>query len=193
VLTVSSFTGSALVGASYTPIFAPLCPGLPALKIIPALHVTAASGTGLVHCAPAHGAEDYNAFQDLGLLGKKEEIVCHVGGAGEFTSQVIETVGESGTALIGESVLDGGSRKVVDLLKEVGALVKIQRIKHRYPYDWRTDKPIIVTCVSLFYCFILSLTCVSMQGHLPVVCEPGRHQGRRASNSWRRFILPSYL
>ncbi|KAF7350467.1 hypothetical protein MVEN_01352200 [Mycena venus] len=145
---VAEVPGSELVGSSYTPIFASLCPGLPALEIIPAPHVTADSGTGLVHCAPAHGAEDYNIFRDLGLLG---EIVCHVGNAGEFTSEVIETVGEAGNVLVGESVLDGGSRKVVALLKEVGALAKIQRIKHRYPYDWRTDKPIIMTATSQWF------------------------------------------
>ncbi|KAJ7039834.1 tRNA synthetases class I-domain-containing protein [Mycena alexandri] len=148
---VAEIPGSELVGASYTPIFAALCPGLPPLEIIPAPHVTADSGTGLVHSAPAHGAEDYNAFRALGLLGKAEEIVCHVGGAGEFTGEVTETVGEAGKVLIGESVLDGGSRKVVELLKQVNALVKIQRIKHRYPYDWRTNKPIIMTATSQWF------------------------------------------
>lgn len=105
-----------------------------------------------MHSAPAHGAEDYNAFRELGLLDKKEEILCHVGGAGEFTTQVAEIVGDDGArGLIGESVLDGGSRKVVQLLKDIGALVKIQRIKHRYPYDWRTDKPIIMTATSQWF------------------------------------------
>ncbi|KAJ7234625.1 isoleucyl-tRNA synthetase [Mycena haematopus] len=136
---VAEMQGAELVGTFYTPIFASLCTTVQPLKIIPARHVTAASGTGLVHCAPAHGAEDYNA------------IVCHVGSAGEFTSQVTETVGEAGNVLIGESVLEDGSRKVVELLKQVGALVKIQRIKHRYPYDWRTDKPIIVTATSQWF------------------------------------------
>ncbi|KAJ7145346.1 tRNA synthetases class I-domain-containing protein [Mycena crocata] len=144
---VTEVPGSELVGASYTPIFAPLCPGLQPLPIIAAPHVTADSGTGLVHSAPAHGAEDYNAFRELGL----EQIICHVGGAGEFTSEVTDTVGEAGKVLIGESVLDGGSRKVVEILKELGALVKIQRIKHRYPYDWRTNQPIIMTSTSQWF------------------------------------------
>jgi isoleucyl-tRNA synthetase len=144
LLALTICTGSDLIGAVYTPIFASFCPGLPALKVIPAPHVTATAGTGLVHCAPAHGAEDYNVFRTLCL---SDEIVCHVGGAGEFTSAVVDTVGDAGKILINESVLDDGSRKVVELLKEVGALVKIQRIKHRYPYDWRTNQPIIMTCV----------------------------------------------
>ncbi|KAJ7839606.1 tRNA synthetases class I-domain-containing protein [Mycena olivaceomarginata] len=149
---VAELLGAELAGTFYTPIFATLCPSLRPLPIITAGHVTSTSGTGLVHSAPAHGAEDYNAFRELGLLDKKEEILCHVGSAGEFTTQVAEIVGDDGArGLIGESVLDGGSRKVVQLLKDIGALVKIQRIKHRYPYDWRTDKPIIMTATSQWF------------------------------------------
>ncbi|KAJ6631136.1 tRNA synthetases class I-domain-containing protein [Mycena sp. CBHHK59/15] len=139
---IAEIPGTELVDVSYNPIFASICP---------APHVTATSGTGLVHCAPAHGAEDYNAFRSLGLLESKEEILCHVGGAGEFTKDVTQCVGDSGKALIGENVLDTGSRKVVEILKEVGALLKIQRIKHRYPYDWRTNKPIIMTSTSQWF------------------------------------------
>ncbi|KAK7046684.1 tRNA synthetases class I-domain-containing protein [Favolaschia claudopus] len=147
---VAEVQGTELVGSSYTPIFSSLHSSRP-LKIIPASHVTAASGTGLVHCAPAHGAEDYHTFQTLGLLDTKDELVCHVGSAGEFTSDVIDVVGEVGQVLIGKEVLDEGSRAVVDLLKQAGALVKIQRIKHSYPYDWRTGKPIIVTATSQWF------------------------------------------
>ncbi|CAK5272919.1 unnamed protein product, partial [Mycena citricolor] len=140
--------GSELVGISYMPIFSL---DLPALHIIPASHVTASSGTGLVHCAPAHGVEDYNSFRELGLLRGESDIVCHVGSAGEFTAQVKEVVGAAGDALIGEAVLDGGSRKVVELLREAGALLKIQRYKHRYPYDWRTGMPVITTSTSQWF------------------------------------------
>ncbi|KAF7300647.1 hypothetical protein HMN09_00950200 [Mycena chlorophos] len=144
--------GSDLVDSSYAPIFSNLSPhaSLDFLRIIPADHVTDSSGTGLVHCAPAHGAEDYLALLNLGLL-KKHEMICHVGSAGEFTKDVVQTVGDAGSVLVGESVLDGGSRKIVELLKEVDALVKIQRIKHRYPYDWRTDQPIILTATSQWF------------------------------------------
>ncbi|KAF7323909.1 hypothetical protein MKEN_00612300 [Mycena kentingensis (nom. inval.)] len=148
--TLLELSGSELVGASYQPMFASLSPQLPLgfLRIVGADHVTNTSGTGLVHCAPAHGAEDYFALQKLLA---KQEMLCHVGSAGEFTKDVVETVGDAGKDLVGESVLDTGSRKVVELLKQVGGLVKIQRIKHRYPYDWRTDKPIIMTATSQWF------------------------------------------
>ncbi|KAJ7057865.1 tRNA synthetases class I-domain-containing protein [Mycena amicta] len=144
--------GSDLVGTSYAPIFSKLSPQLPLdfLQIIPAEHVTDSSGTGLVHCAPAHGAEDYFVLLHRGLLSQRE-MICHVGAAGEFTKDVVQTVGEAGKVLVGESVLDTGSRKIVELLEEVGALVKIRRVQHRYPYDWRTDQPIIMTATSQWF------------------------------------------
>lgn len=122
-----------------------------ALRIIPASYVTADSGTGLVHCAPAHGVDDYNAFRNSGLLtscsSPMQNMICHVDGSGKFTSEIIDIVGEdAGRALIGEEVLKGGGKAVVDLLSSMGdALLGVQRIKHRYPYDWKTEEPVIVT------------------------------------------------
>ncbi|KAG2336295.1 Dbl homology domain-containing protein [Suillus weaverae] len=54
-------------------------------KIIAASHVTSESGSGLVHCAPAHGTEDYLAFRVLGILQGSTDIVCHVDDAGKFS------------------------------------------------------------------------------------------------------------
>jgi len=120
------------------------------LKIIHAPHVTSLSGTGLVHCAPAHGVEDYEAFRSLDLLltptSTTSNVICHVGGQGKFTSEVAEVVGPAlAEKLIGKEVLGDGNKEMVMLLKDMQKVVKIQRIKHRYPYDWKTDKPIIVT------------------------------------------------
>ncbi|KAF7289886.1 hypothetical protein MIND_01363300 [Mycena indigotica] len=150
VTVVLELAGTDLLGTSYAPIFSKLSPEMPLdfLQVVSGDHVTDSSGTGLVHCAPAHGAEDYLSLQ--GLLSR-QEMICHVGAAGEFTKDVVQTVGDVGKTLIGESVLDNGSRKIVELLKEVGALVKIQRIKHRYPYDWRTNQPIIMTATSQWF------------------------------------------
>lgn len=149
--------GADLVDATYRPIFSSLVDQA-SKKIIPASHVTSESGTGLVHCAPAHGAEDYNAFRDLNLLSKPNSVVCHVDGEGRFTEGVIDVIGKDSAGNVqGREVLGEGSKAIVDLLTRLGRLVKIQRIKHRYPYDWKTDKPIIVTyvgqsCLTLMSC-----------------------------------------
>ncbi|KAI0634849.1 isoleucyl-tRNA synthetase [Trametes polyzona] len=162
--------GSALVGATYRPIFAPLHgspESLPSLPIIPSSHVTRDSGTGLVHCAPAHGAEDYAVMQSLGLISSSSpsstslesttsaapsDLVCHVNGLGQFTEDVADVVGKEGASrLANKDVLDQGGREIVSLLTEIGALRKVQRFKHRYPYDWKTDKPVIVLATSQWF------------------------------------------
>lgn len=117
--------------------------------MIGASHVTALSGTGLVHCAPAHGHEDYEAFHTLGLLTHGAEggnILCHVNPKGQFAPDVADVVGPGfAERLVGKGVLGDGNKAMVSLLKEMNRVLKIERIKHRYPYDWKTNEPIIVT------------------------------------------------
>ena len=119
--------------------------------MIPSSHVTPDTGTGAVHCAPAHGDEDYNVFRSLGLLsssGSASGLLCHVDVTGRFTEEVADVVGyHAARDLVGQDVLKGGGKAMVALLEKTGALRKIERIRHSYPYDWRTDEPIIVMCV----------------------------------------------
>ncbi|KAF9447135.1 isoleucyl-tRNA synthetase [Macrolepiota fuliginosa MF-IS2] len=148
---VAGFTGSELVDLPYIPIFSSLM-AQTNMKIIPAPHVTSESGTGLVHCAPAHGAEDYHSFRALNMLSSSDTIVCHVDGEGKFSSDVADVLGsEVAKQVEGKEVLEDGSKGVVDILKRLDRLVKIKRIKHRYPYDWKTNKPIIVTATSQWF------------------------------------------
>ncbi|KAG1872417.1 tRNA synthetases class I-domain-containing protein [Suillus subalutaceus] len=131
---IAEMKGADLVGAQFRS----------APPIIAASHVTSESGSGLVHCAPAHGAEDYLAFRALGLLQGPTDIVCHVDDAGKFSPNVAHIVGEEAAqTLVGQEVLEGVSKAIVKLLESTGSLVKVQGIKHRYPYDWKTGEPII--------------------------------------------------
>lgn len=146
------YIGSELAGARYHSLFGSLTPGVASESpaVINSTHVTPDSGTGLVHCAPAHGIEDYNMFREQNLISSTSSIACHVGEGGLFTNEVAHVVGtEAGESLVGQPVLDSGSRSIVGLLKNIGCLLKVERFKHRYPYDWKTDKPVIVTYVRL--------------------------------------------
>jgi isoleucyl-tRNA synthetase len=143
--------GSDLVGLKYHSLFRNPVRNIEQHKIIPSSHVTAISGTGLVHCAPAHGADDYKAFHALGLLNQSTDIVCHVDLAGRFTDGITDVVGEErGRELVGLEVLYRGGKEMVKVLERLddangeGRLVKVERVNHRFPYDWRTKKPIIV-------------------------------------------------
>ena len=87
------------------------------------------SGTGCVHTAPGHGIDDFHIGKAYGL-----EIYCPVDNAGRFTSEV-EFFG-------GENIFDANP-KIVELLREKGALLHVENYNHRYPHCWRCKNPVI--------------------------------------------------
>jgi isoleucyl-tRNA synthetase len=110
----------------------------------------------------------------VGLISSTSSIVCHVGEGGLFTNDVAHVVGkEAGQRLVEQPVLDNGSRAIVGLLKDMKRLLKIERFKHRYPYDWKTDEPIIVTYVQNFN---------SLRDPYMTLIHIGRH--RNGSPTW---------
>ncbi len=92
-------------------------------------HVTIDAGTGLVHTAPGHGADDFNLGRKYGL-----EIYTPVNHRGEFTADVPQWAGKHVFA---------ANPEIVKLLRETGALIKEERITHSYPHCWRCHNPIV--------------------------------------------------
>ncbi len=86
-------------------------------------------GTGVVHCAPGHGPEDFELGKLYGL-----EAISPVDGAGRFTGDV--------EPFKGEFVRDANP-KIVEYLRERGLLLGEQRIRHRYPVCWRCKSPLV--------------------------------------------------
>ncbi|WIL41514.1 isoleucine--tRNA ligase [Pantoea agglomerans] len=93
-------------------------------------HVTLDAGTGAVHTAPGHGPDDY-------VIGQKYGI------------ETANPVGPDGTYLPGTyPTLDGinvfkANDMIVELLKEKGALLHVEKLLHSYPHCWRHKTPII--------------------------------------------------
>lgn len=114
--------GSDLVGVRYTHLFGDGA-------VIHSRYVTSA-GTGLVHTAPAHGHEDYEVLPVA-------ELKCPVDDDGCFTSA-------AAPELAGKAVLGKGTDAVIEMLQQHGSLFAEERIRHRYPYDWKTKQPIII-------------------------------------------------
>ena len=102
-------------------------------------HVTAESGTGLVHTAPNHGHDDF-------IVGKKYNLgmISLVDDRGIFNA-------DAGEELAGLSVLKEGNAKVVEILTANGMLIKEEAYNHKYPYDWRTKKPVIVRATEQWF------------------------------------------
>ncbi|MGA7615559.1 MAG: isoleucine--tRNA ligase [Thermoanaerobaculia bacterium] len=92
-------------------------------------HVTLDAGTGLVHTAPGHGAEDYLVGQEYGL-----PVFTPVNHRGEFTDDVPEWEGIQ---------VFKANQSIVDRMQENGSLLAHERISHSYPHCWRCKNPVI--------------------------------------------------
>jgi len=92
-------------------------------------YVTLDAGTGLVHTAPGHGADDFATGRRYGL-----EIYTPVNHRGEFTAEVPHWAGLH---------VFKANPKIVEHLRETGVLVLGEQITHSYPHCWRCKNPII--------------------------------------------------
>ena len=108
-------------------------------KVITAEYVTMDTGTGQVHTAPGHGADDYSAGIQHGL-----PILSPVDEQGRFTAEVGVPAWE------GLLVFDA-NRKVIERLAESGALLGEQAYQHSYPHCWRSKTPIIFRAVEQWF------------------------------------------
>jgi isoleucyl-tRNA synthetase len=112
-----------------------------AVPLLAGDHVTEEAGTGFVHTAPGHGADDYAVWRAHG----HHEIPETVGPDGAFYDhvplfaglKVIETEGK-------KAGKEGPANKaVIDKLIEAGALLARGRLEHAYPHSWRSKAPLI--------------------------------------------------
>ncbi|AWW34057.1 isoleucine--tRNA ligase [Mannheimia varigena] len=92
-------------------------------------HVTTDGGTGLVHTAPDHGVDDFVVARKYNI-----EMAGLISNDGKFKAET--------PFFAGLGVFESND-KVVEKLQEVGALLKLSRIKHSYPHCWRHKTPII--------------------------------------------------
>ena len=105
-------------------------------------HVTEDAGTGFVHTAPSHGADDFEIWvKNFG----QEGIPFTVDGEGRFTKEAPGFEGLEIIQLEGKNLgKDGPANKaVMDKLIEVGALLARGQLKHSYPHSWRSKAPLI--------------------------------------------------
>ncbi|XP_050068503.1 isoleucine--tRNA ligase, mitochondrial [Anopheles maculipalpis] len=100
------------------------------LPFLPASHVKAEKGTGLVHTAPAHGPEDF-----LVCLERKISIENLINERGLYNDH-------APPFLRGKYALTEGNTLVTEALKD--CVLKLSSIVHSYPIDWRTKRPVML-------------------------------------------------
>ncbi|RYZ22329.1 MAG: isoleucine--tRNA ligase [Chitinophagaceae bacterium] len=100
--------------------------------------VTTEDGTGIVHTAPAFGADDYKVGKkyNIGILTLVDREGKFVEGVGPYSNRFIKDYKSA------PDYTDVNVDISVDLKKE-GRAFKVEKYEHSYPHCWRTDKPVV--------------------------------------------------
>jgi isoleucyl-tRNA synthetase len=126
---VDHFKGKKLKGMKYRPLFTFMPLEKPAHYVILGDFVTTEDGTGLVHIAPAFGAEDMEASKEFDL-----PVLMTVGPDGAFLPSI--------TPWRGVFVKDADP-SITEDLRQRGLLYRAETYTHTYPFCWRCDTPLL--------------------------------------------------
>jgi len=107
-------------------------------KIVLGDFVTTEDGTGIVHTAPAFGADDYKVGQknNLGIITLVDRAGKFVEGVGEFSGRYVKNYKD-------EKEYQDVNVDISVKLKKENRAFKVEKYEHSYPHCWRTDKPIL--------------------------------------------------
>ncbi len=145
---VASFTGNDLAGLSYDQLLPSnantlakiqeITPDAQPFKVVLGDFVTTEDGTGIVHTAPAFGADDFKVGKanNLGILTLVDKQGKFVDDMGEFSGRFVKNYKDD------PNYVDVNVDIAVQL-KLAGQAFKVEKYEHSYPHCWRTDKPII--------------------------------------------------
>ena len=133
---IETFKGQKLVGLRYEPLF-PHFADQQAFRVLSDDFVGADDGTGLVHAAPAFGEQDFFVCSR-----EKIEPVCPVDQNGKFTKEIPEFEG---------LFVKDADKQIIKGLKESGRIFHHGQIRHRYPFCWRSDSPLIYKAVRTWF------------------------------------------
>ncbi|KAF7599818.1 MAG: isoleucine--tRNA ligase [Candidatus Dactylopiibacterium carminicum] len=98
------------------------------------------AGTGIVHCAPAYGVDDFNIWRANGR--SFDEILSPVQGNGVYGPSL---------EFFGGQHIWKANPQIVEKLREVGALLKHETISHSYMHCWRHKTPIIYRATAQWF------------------------------------------
>ena len=107
-------------------------------------YVTMDTGTGAVHTAPAHGADDFMTGVKYGL-----DLHCDVDDAGVIRTGLPEYQGQQ---------VFKANQPIVELLKSRGVLLGFEKVEHSYPHCWRCHNPVIFRATEQWF--------IAMEGKL---------------------------
>ncbi|HEY9089822.1 MAG TPA: isoleucine--tRNA ligase [Anaerolineaceae bacterium] len=126
---VDRFKGKSLKGKRYQPLFTFIPPNKPAHRVVLANFVTTEDGSGLVHIAPAYGADDMQVSLEEDL-----PVIMTVAPDGTFISEVRPWAGK---------FVKDADRFIIEDLAARGLLFRTEIYTHTYPFCWRCSTPLL--------------------------------------------------
>ncbi|KAM7488581.1 hypothetical protein LguiB_026065 [Lonicera macranthoides] len=140
---LDKFSGASLVGTKYVPLFDYFMDFSDmAFRVVADDYVTSDSGTGIVHCAPAFGEDDYRVCIENQIITKGENLVVAVDDDGCFTERITDFC---------RRYVKEADKDIVQSVKEKGRLIKSGSFMHSYPFCWRSDTPLIYRAVPSWF------------------------------------------
>ena len=164
--------GSELVGVGYLPPFDYFGEERDrgAFRILPSEFVTTDDGTGLVHMAPAYGEADYLTLQAAGL----NALVDPIDAQGRFTEAVPDVAGRN---------LKDADAILIGLLKEGGLLYRNDRVRHSYPFCYRTGTPLMYKAIPSWFVRVEQIK-DQLVAHNETIHWVPEHVGQRRFGNW---------
>jgi len=168
---IKQIEGDRLTDLKYEPLFPYFADTQKAFRVINAIFVTTADGTGIVHIAPAFGEDDFN-------VGEKEKIplVQHVDMTGRFIDAVTDFVG------LEVKPIDDPQRTDVEIIKWLAAKNKIfskEKIEHSYPHCWRCDTPLLNYATSSWFVKVMDFKEQMIKNNKQINWVPGHFKEGR--------------
>ncbi len=136
---IETFSGKELANLEYESLF----PELPVQKnvkpkvVLSEQFVSLQEGTGLVHCAPGHGREDYKVGREYNL-----PVLCPVNMDGTYKKEAGKYAGK---------FVKEADKEIIADLESKGALFHKETITHDYPQCWRCKTPLLFLAVEQWF------------------------------------------
>jgi isoleucyl-tRNA synthetase len=141
---VGKVLGKDMLGWRYKPLFDYFYEDFKdtGFRVLNATYVTADSGTGIVHQAPAFGEDDYNVAMSAGIISEKVPPPDPVNDTGHFTAQVKDFEGMH---------VKDADKHIIKYLKGTDRVVVDSQLRHSYPMCPRSDTPLIYRAVPSWF------------------------------------------
>ncbi len=122
-------------------------------------YVTVEDGSGLVHCAPGHGKEDYEVGKENGL-----DIICPVGIDGYLNSETGKYAGKKAREV---------DREIIEDLRKDGLLVYEHKYMHDYPHCWRCKQALLMLAIPQWFLKISEIHSKILKENEKTIWVPG--------------------